>query len=84
MVFVNSILEGDLAMPNPWDAPPLPSRADDNENETFAAVGRVVSGWKQLNSNAADFTVFLKTTQTAKQCAATVAVPSLGRVLNYC
>ena len=35
-------------MANPWDTPPLPTYGDDNEDETFTAVGRVMTQWESI------------------------------------
>ncbi len=35
-------------MPNPWDIPPFPKRGDDNQDTTFAGVGRVLSQWEMI------------------------------------
>jgi hypothetical protein len=35
-------------MPNPWDRPPLPSKGDDDDDITYAGVGRVVTEWEQV------------------------------------
>jgi hypothetical protein len=32
--------------PKPWDMPPLPKRGDENQNDTFAAVGVALSKWE--------------------------------------
>lgn len=37
-------------MPNPWDRPPLPTNGDDNEETTYAAVGRVLSQWENIEA----------------------------------
>lgn len=37
-------------MSDPWDRPSLPTRGDDNQNDTYAAVGRVLSLWEQVES----------------------------------
>jgi hypothetical protein len=33
---------------NPWDIPPFPKRGDPSADLTFAAVGRAMSGWEEL------------------------------------
>jgi hypothetical protein len=35
-------------MPNPWDIPPFPKRGDDDQDTTFAGVGRVLSQWEMI------------------------------------
>ena len=35
-------------MPNPWDIPPFPIRGDDNQDTTFAGVGRVLTQWEMI------------------------------------
>jgi hypothetical protein len=37
-------------MPNPWDRPPFPDVGDDDQNLTYAAVGRFTSEWELLES----------------------------------
>jgi hypothetical protein len=38
-------------MSNPWDVPPLPSTADEDDNATYAGVGRVLTQWEGIESN---------------------------------
>jgi len=33
-------------MADPWDVPPLPTRGDDSDDTTYAAVGRFISSWE--------------------------------------
>jgi hypothetical protein len=33
-----------------WDAPPIPSHGDLDENNTYAGVGRVLSGWEAMEA----------------------------------
>ena len=35
-------------MPNPWDIPPFPMRGDDDQDTTFAGVGRVLTQWEMI------------------------------------
>lgn len=35
-------------MADPWDPLPLPSRGDDDEDATYAGVGRVISRWEAV------------------------------------
>jgi hypothetical protein len=35
-------------MPDPWDIPPFPIRGDDEQDTTFAGVGRVLTQWEML------------------------------------
>lgn len=35
-------------MADPWDPPPLPSRGDDDDDATYAGVGRVMSRWEAV------------------------------------
>jgi hypothetical protein len=35
-------------MTNPWDRPPFPSKGDDNQDILYAAVGRVISQWENV------------------------------------
>jgi hypothetical protein len=37
-------------MANPWDRPPFPNSGDDDQNLTYAAVGRFTSEWEMLES----------------------------------
>jgi hypothetical protein len=34
-------------MSDPWDAPPFPTRGDDADDTTYAAVGRFISAWEE-------------------------------------
>lgn len=47
-------------MPDPWDVPPLPDRGDDNEDATYAGVGRVMSRWEAVEVELAHlYTIFV-------------------------
>ena len=35
-------------MTSPWEAPLLPDQGDDNENDTYLAVGKIISGWETI------------------------------------
>ena len=35
-------------MPNPWDIPPFPIRGDDDQDTTFAGVGRLLTQWEMI------------------------------------
>jgi hypothetical protein len=35
-------------MTNPWDRPPLPTKGDEKEDVTYAAVGRALSHWENI------------------------------------
>lgn len=35
-------------MPNPWDIPAFPARGDDDQDATYAGVGRVLSQWEMI------------------------------------
>lgn len=35
-------------MPDPWDIPPFPTRGDDDQDSTFAGIGRVLSQWEMI------------------------------------
>jgi len=37
-------------MADPWDRPPFPNSGDDDEDITYAAVGRVISQWEHVES----------------------------------
>jgi len=37
-------------MSNPWDRPPYPTRGDTHADETYAAIGRVLSAWEAVES----------------------------------
>jgi len=37
-------------MPNPWDIPPFPKHGDDNQDTTFAGIGRVLSQWEMIEA----------------------------------
>jgi len=44
---------------NPWDLPPLPTRGDDSETETYTGIGRVTSTWEMLEMQLSRlYTVF--------------------------
>jgi hypothetical protein len=41
-------------MYNPWDIPPLPKRGDDDQDTTFAGVGRVLTQWEMIEVRLAE------------------------------
>ena len=38
-------------MSKPWDAPPFPVRGDETDDATYAAVGRFLSAWEELEES---------------------------------
>jgi hypothetical protein len=47
-------------MSNPWDVPPIPNRGDEDEDATYAGVGRVMSRWEAVEVELAHlYTIFV-------------------------
>jgi hypothetical protein len=47
LVAIGHSLNWIFVMSSPWNIPPLPQEGDEDEDATYAGVGRVISRWEQ-------------------------------------
>jgi hypothetical protein len=69
-------------MPNPWDIPPAPSVGDRDENNLFAAIGRALTEWEQVEAACAElFAIVVSVSNKSTHQAP--AIRAYGTVISF-